>query len=217
MLFTPGICTGRPRSPHSRASLQELRGRASAAPRSLLLRAALSCLALPMSRRQRSAPKANVSSSVRLGLESICEGNESALRSMLDANDADDLVEKLIDCMGVSNLNAEMLLANFFNAGILSTYAKRLGKSDKGSTATLAERIAREWAKPSFAPPAGSSKRKADEPPEEDAASKRTAALEDMKAKRAKQQAAKQAATSETTGSASPPRIASPVAESTEP
>ena len=56
--------------------------------------------------------------------------------------------------MGVSNLNAEMLLANYFSAGMLAKYAKALGKSDKGSAATLAERIAREWAKPSFAPPA---------------------------------------------------------------
>ena len=54
---------------------------------------------------------------------------------------SDDLVEKLIDCMGVSNLNAEMLLANFFNASILGDYARKLGKSDKGGTATLAERI----------------------------------------------------------------------------
>ena len=56
--------------------------------------------------------------------------------------------------MGVSNLNAEMLLANYFSSGMLATYAKALGKSDKGGAATLAERIAREWAKPSFAPPA---------------------------------------------------------------
>ena len=55
--------------------------------------------------------------------------------------------------MGVSNLNAEMLLANYFSAGMLAKYAKALGKSDKGGAATLAERIAREWAKPSFAPP----------------------------------------------------------------
>ena len=109
---------------------------------------------------------------------------------------SDDLVEKLIDCMGVSNLNAEMLLANFFNASILGDYARKLGKSDKGGTATLAERIAREWAKPSFAPPAAPSgqKRPAEAPPpEEDAAGKRMSALEEIKAKRAKQ-AAKQAA-----------------------
>ena len=42
--------------------------------------------------------------------------------------------------MGVSNLNAEMLLANYFSAGMLAKYAKALGKSDKGSAATLAER-----------------------------------------------------------------------------
>ena len=43
--------------------------------------------------------------------------------------------------MGVSNLNAEMLLANYFSAGMLAQYAKALGKSDKGSAATLAERM----------------------------------------------------------------------------
>jgi len=157
-----------------------------------------------MSRRQRSAPKVNVSSSVRLGLSSICEGNEAAVRGMLDAGPTDDLVEKLIDCMGVSNLNAEMLLANFFNAGILSAYAKRIGKSDKGGTATLAERIAREWAKPSFAPPAASSKRKANDELVEDVASKRATALEEIKAKRAKQQAKQAAATASTTATAAP-------------
>jgi len=119
---------------------------------------------------------------------------------MLDAHPSDDLVEKLIDCMGVSNLNAEMLLANYFQSSILAPYARRLGKSDKGGTATLAERIAREWAKPSFAPPVGSSsKRRAEEQPDEDAASKRMTALEEIKAKRAKQvakEAAQQAAAS---------------------
>ena len=53
----------------------------------------------------------------------------------------------------------EMLLANYFSQQMLGAYAARLGKSDKNGTATLAERIAREWAKPSFAPPATSQKR----------------------------------------------------------
>ena len=89
---------------------------------------------------------------MRLGLASIVEGNEVLVVNMLDASAADDLVEKLIECMGVSNLNAEMLLANWFSASILGEYAQRLGKSSKGSAATLADRIAREWAKPSFVP-----------------------------------------------------------------
>ena len=148
------------------------------------------------SRRQRSAPKANVSASVRAGLLSIVDGNESGIRSMLQASKKDDLVEKLIECMGVNNLNAEMLLANYFSQQMLGAYAARLGKSDKGGTATLAERIAREWAKPSFAPPATSKKRKEgasdDEDEADDAAAKRMSALEQLKAKRVKQQAAKE-------------------------
>ena len=149
-----------------------------------------------MSRRQRAAPKVQVSSSVRLGLESIIDGNERALRSMLDASASDDLVEKLIDVMGVSNINAEMLLANYFSASMLSTYSARLGKSDKGGTATLAERIAREWAKPSFTPPSSTGKKRSADADEEDGeeviAQKRLSALEEIKAKRAKQAAAKQ-------------------------
>ena len=96
--------------------------------------------------------------------------------------------------MGVSNLNAEMLLANYFSAGMLAKYAKALGKSDKGSAATLAERIAREWAKPSFAPPASTTTAAAKRTTEAEAsagdeaegsAKRQLAALEEIKAKRA--------------------------------
>ena len=119
-----------------------------------------------MSRRSREKPKAQVSPSVRLGLGSIVEGNEASIRNMLDASASDDyLVEKLIECMGVSNLSAEMLLANWFSASILGEYAERIGKSSKGGVATLAERIAREWAKPSFAPPSSGNKRAAEDEP----------------------------------------------------
>ena len=113
--------------------------------------------------------------------------------------------------MGVSNLNAEMLLANYFSAGMLAKYAKALGKSDKGSAATLAERIAREWAKPSFAPPA-STTAAAKRPAEAEAsagdeaegsAKRQLAALEEIKAKRAKQ-AAKQAASASSSSAAAP-------------
>jgi hypothetical protein len=95
----------------------------------------------------------------------------------------------------VSKISAEQLLANYFSAGVLGAYARRIGKSDKGGQATLAERIAREWAKPSFEPPA-SRKRPAEEEPAEDPAAKRLAALEEIKAKRAAQaaRAAQQAA-----------------------
>jgi hypothetical protein len=50
-----------------------------------------------MSRRQRSAPKANISPSVRLGLTSIVAGNEAGIRTMLSAAASDDLVEKLVE------------------------------------------------------------------------------------------------------------------------
>ena len=68
---------------------------------------------------------------------------------------------------GVNNISAEQLLANYCDASMLAVYCRRLGKSDKGGAATLAERIAREWAKPSFVGPtedgggATSGKRKA--------------------------------------------------------
>ena len=51
----------------------------------------------PMSRRQRTAPKANISPSVRLGLTSIVAGNEAGIRTMLSAAASDDLVEKLAE------------------------------------------------------------------------------------------------------------------------
>ena len=54
-------------------------------------------LYLYMSRRQRSAPKANISPSVRLGLTSIVAGNEAGIRTMLSAAASDDLVEKLVE------------------------------------------------------------------------------------------------------------------------
>ena len=113
--------------------------------------------------------------------------------------------------MGVSNLNAEMLLANYFSAGMLASYAKALGKSDKGGAATLAERIAREWAKPSFAPPASTAaaaKRTAEAEASagddaEGSAKRQLTALEEIKAKRAKQ-AAKQAGAASSSAAAPP-------------
>ena len=117
--------------------------------------------------------------------------------------------------MGVSNLNAEMLLANYFSAGMLAKYAKALGKSDKGGAATLAERIAREWAKPSFAPPASTTaaaKRTAEAEASagdeaEGSAKRQLTALKEIKAKRAKQ-AAKQAASASSSSSSAPPAAA---------
>jgi len=105
-----------------------------------------------MSRRQRAPTKATVSPSVRVGLTSLVDGNEKVLSEMLSAAAGDDLVEKLLECMGVNNLSAEQLLANYCGS-LLAAYCKRLGKSEKGGAATLAERVARECNKPSFAAP----------------------------------------------------------------
>jgi len=60
-------------------------------------RHARTAVPLYMSRRQRSAPKANISPSVRLGLTSIVAGNEAGIRTMLSAAASDDLVEKLVE------------------------------------------------------------------------------------------------------------------------
>mmetsp|Transcript_667 Transcript_667/g.796 ORF Transcript_667/g.796 Transcript_667/m.796 type:complete len:311 (-) Transcript_667:87-1019(-) len=62
--------------------------------------------------------------------------------------------------MNMNNLTAEMLLARFFDTSVLSAYSINIiGKSGKGSSATLAARIAKEWSKDDFQP-SGSSKRK---------------------------------------------------------
>ena len=109
-------------------------------------------------RRAASAPP-SLKPSVRRGLESLCESKAAAatVRSMLSAAaPGEALVDSLSAVMGVSGLNAEMLLASYFDAGLLGTYCeRRLGKSAKGSAATLAARIAREWEKPDFQPLGG--------------------------------------------------------------
>ena len=114
-----------------------------------------------MSRRsRRSAPaKAlKLPQSVIFGLTSLVKGNETTIASMLskDSEDEKALVGALIECMSVNSLSAEALLARFFDASLLGDYcAAQLGKSAKGNAATLAARIAREWAKPSFTPLGG--------------------------------------------------------------
>ena len=120
-----------------------------------------------MSRRQRTVKAASVSPSVERGLASLAEGNDATLRTMLSVGKDADLTQKMRECMGLNNISAEQLLANYCDVSMLSAYCRRLGKSDKGSAATLAERIAREWAKPSFGAPAGeegAGKRKAAAP-----------------------------------------------------
>ena len=64
------------------------------------------------SSRATSAPTVTGPPSVRLGLESIVDGNEKAIRAMLSLGSDKSVVDGLIDCMGVSSISAEMLLAN---------------------------------------------------------------------------------------------------------
>ena len=82
-------------------------------------------------------------------------GNESLVTRMLGAEATGHgdkmLAEKLAQVMAVNSLSHEMMLARFFDASVLGIYCKeQLGKSGKGSAATLAARIAREWSRPDF-------------------------------------------------------------------
>mmetsp|Transcript_1096 Transcript_1096/g.1188 ORF Transcript_1096/g.1188 Transcript_1096/m.1188 type:complete len:160 (+) Transcript_1096:63-542(+) len=113
------------------------------------------------SRRQRSEKKrVDIPASLKVGLISLVTGNERLVANMLDfeLDEGKDtsaaveiLVSKLGDCLQVNNLNAEGLLARFFDSEVLSKYCiEVLGKSGKGKEPVLAARIAREWAKPGF-------------------------------------------------------------------
>ena len=82
--------------PGSRPHTQ-VRARTCETLRSWPKRVTTAVLSVYMSRRQRSAPKANISPSVRLGLTSIVAGNEAGIRTMLSAAASDDLVEKLVE------------------------------------------------------------------------------------------------------------------------
>jgi hypothetical protein len=102
-------------------------------------------------REKKRAP--GVAPSIQAGLKSFTEGNEALLEEMLAESSGKTPLEKLLNCMHVNSLSAEMVLARFFDKSVLSEYAVlRLGKSGKGSASTLAARIAGEWAKPSFVP-----------------------------------------------------------------
>ncbi|KAL7533684.1 hypothetical protein ACHAXR_008073 [Thalassiosira sp. AJA248-18] len=117
-----------------------------------------------MSRRSsRRAPKkaAYLPAGVTTGLESLVEGNESIIASMLSVDikslpspDArTKLIASLTDCMAMNDFSAEALLARFFDVSVLRTYCeRRLGVSSKGNAATLAARVARAWSKPTFGP-----------------------------------------------------------------
>lgn len=105
-----------------------------------------------MSSRRRAPKRKPVAASVRAGLEDLAAGNVAAIASMLDKELADEaaVADALEEVMGVNSISAEQLLASYFEADMLSAYSSSLGKSGKGSAATLAARVAAEWAKPSF-------------------------------------------------------------------
>jgi hypothetical protein len=111
-----------------------------------------------MSRRsRRAAPSkaiASIPASVRAGIASFCQDNTEHIARMLDTvvvTTPAEAAAGLESVMAVNSLSAEMLLARFFPAKVLSTYCSdTLNKSGKGSAATLAARIAAVWAKPSF-------------------------------------------------------------------
>eukprot|EP00943_MAST-04B_sp_MAST-4B-sp1_P006419 g6419.t1 len=113
-----------------------------------------------MSRRSRRAVQPKrlaLPKNVVLGIRSLVENNnEGVIINMLSlehTTTVDCIVDKLIDCMSVNNLSAEMLLARFFDEYVLGQYCSScLNKSSKGSSAVLASRIAREWSKTNFAP-----------------------------------------------------------------
>ena len=90
------------------------------------------------SRRNTAPTRASGPASVRAGVASLWEGNEHAVRQMLSlGTEHADLTPKLLECMGVNSLSAEMLLARFFDAQLLAEYCtQRLGKSAKGAAAT---------------------------------------------------------------------------------
>ena len=159
--------------------------------------------------RDRAPPKAIVSDSVRLGLESMVEDYGPAIRCMLTMEADKAVIDGLLDCMGVNKLTAEMLMANYFSIPMLSAYCRdRIAKSDKGNAATLAGRIAREWAKPSFTPLPKGTKRKAPEAPAKDPAAAKAAAMADLMAKRAKQSAPAAEAAPSAGASATNPHVA---------
>jgi hypothetical protein len=105
-----------------------------------------------------SSSRAPIQPSIRRGLESLVAAGENAsyIAKMLSvdaasASSSDKIANALEACMGMNNVTAEMLLARFFDESVLSHYSKDvLEKSGKGSAATLAERIAKEWSKPDF-------------------------------------------------------------------
>lgn len=109
-----------------------------------------------MSRRttRTPAPRATgPSDSVQRGLASLCEFDRRTVIRMISMNGSGALDGYLRNILVVNNITAEQLLARFFDKSFLGSYCEqRLGLSSKGDAPVLAARIARAWAKPSFAP-----------------------------------------------------------------
>ena len=133
-----------------------------------------------------------ITPSIRRGVESLVRGNESYAAKMLSvdmsgasSSSVPKIADAFVRCMAMNRLTAEMLLAQFFDASVLSVYSKSvLEKSGKGSAATLAARIAREWSKPDFcasnaSPDDGGNVDRDDEGEEATAPSKRNREIED--------------------------------------
>jgi len=116
-----------------------------------------------------SKSRTSIRPSIRRGLESLAEGNASYIAKLLslvvdDETTTNKIADGLEQCMGMNNLTAEMLLARFFDKSILSQYSQRvLSKSGKGSVATLAARITKEWSKPDFLSSSAKRKRGGDD------------------------------------------------------
>mmetsp|Transcript_24842 Transcript_24842/g.57054 ORF Transcript_24842/g.57054 Transcript_24842/m.57054 type:complete len:356 (-) Transcript_24842:1122-2189(-) len=131
-------------------------------------------------RRTATKSHSSIPDSVRKGLESLIKGNESTVQKMLSARNDENLAEALEGVMRTNDLSAEMLLARFFDASVLSIYCEVvLGKSGKGGTATLAARIASEWIKPSFDPSASLQKKRKNEREDDQHAKKKASTKRD--------------------------------------
>lgn len=83
------------------------------------------------------------------GLRRLVADNSVTVASMLDVEKdsaVDALCEKCAQVIRQQQLSVASFLARFFSADLLSDQAIILGKSGKGSAATLADRIAAAWA-----------------------------------------------------------------------
>ena len=83
------------------------------------------------------------------GLRRLVADNSVTVASMLDVEKysvVDALCEKCAQVIRQQQLSVASFLARFFSADLLSDQAIIVGKSGKGSAATLADRIAVAWA-----------------------------------------------------------------------